>query len=111
MQMPKQTVQLSALQVKRLRGRGMHAVGDVTGLYLQVAKGGSRAWVLRTMVGSKRRDIGLGGYPTVTLAQARDAAREKRQQIREGIDPVAERKAARQALIAAQALHHSVKGI
>jgi integrase len=55
------------------------------------------------MVGSKRRDIGLGGFPDVPLAQAREKARETKEQIKQGIDPVAERKANRAALIAAQA--------
>ncbi|MGA9333834.1 MAG: Arm DNA-binding domain-containing protein, partial [Rudaea sp.] len=80
----------------------MHAIGGVAGLLLQVAKGGSRSWVLRVRVGTKRRDIGLGGYPDVTLAQARVGARKARAEIREGVDVVAEREAARRALIAEQ---------
>ena len=55
------------------------------------------------MVGSKRRDIGLGGYPDVTLSQARDKARELREKIKEGIDPVEERRANRERLKLAQA--------
>jgi len=54
-------------------------------------------------VGAKRRDIGLGGFPDVTLSQAREKAREAREKIRQGIDPAAERRAAREALVAAQA--------
>lgn len=102
--MPKRATELSALQVKRLTKAGFHAVGVVPGLHLQVGPSGSRSWVLRAMVGAKRRDIGLGGFPAVTLAQARDVAREMREKIRHGVDPVAERKAARRALMAAQAL-------
>ena len=49
-----------------------------------------------------RRDIGLGGFPTVTLSQARDKAREARDKIERGIDPVEQRKAAKAALVAAQ---------
>lgn len=100
--MPKRVKALSAVEVGRLDRRGLHGVGGVTGLYLQVAKGGSKSWILRATVGAKRTDIGLGGYPSVTLAQARHAAREARQAIREGRNPVQEREAARQALIAAQ---------
>ena len=51
------------------------------------------------MVGGRRRDIGLGGFPDVTLKDARTRAREAKDQIRKGIDPVAERKAARAALM------------
>lgn len=43
-------------------------------------------------VGGRRRDIGLGGYPTDTLAQARDKAREARANVERGVDPVEERR-------------------
>lgn len=101
--MPRKIELAMPVQVARMTRRGLHGVGGVAGLYLQVAKGGSRSWILRATIGSKRRDIGLGGYPDVTLSQARDMAREARARIREGIDVIAEREAARQALIAAQA--------
>ena len=52
------------------------------------------------MIGGKRREIGLGGFPSVTLARAR----EKRDAIEEGVDPVAERRAAQSALRAANSL-------
>jgi integrase len=80
----------------------MYAVGGVAGLYMQVTPNGGKTWVLRVLVGEKRRDIGLGGFPTVTLAQARDKAREARDMISRGIDPVEERKAAKARLILAQ---------
>ena len=78
------------------------AVGGVTGLNIQVLPSGAASWLLRVLVGEKRREIGLGGYPDVTLAQAREKAREAREAIRQGIDPVEKRKAARAALVAAQ---------
>ena len=56
----------------------------------------------RTTVGGKRREIGLGGYPTVTLAQARDRARETLELVRAGVDPVEQRKAVKAALVTAQ---------
>lgn len=101
--MPKKIEPLSAIEVKRIQAPGTHAVGGVSGLLLKVTKAGSRQWILRVRVGKKRRDIGLGGFPDVPLAQARSKAREVREQVQQGIDPVAEREAARQALIAAQA--------
>lgn len=67
----------------------------MAGLRLLVKPSGARSWVLRTMVGSRRAEIGLGGYPTVTLAQAFDYAREALQAIRAGVDPAAERRAKR----------------
>ncbi len=108
--MPKLAKELSSLEVKRLEhpGKGRNAtfaVGGVSGLLLQITPNGGRSWVLRTKVGDKRREIGLGGYPSVTLAQAREKAREARLGIEGGKDPVAERKAARSALTAAQRMN------
>lgn len=100
--MAKIAKELSALEVGRLRAPGLHAVGGVAGLYLQVTHTGARSWVLRAVVGAKRRDIGLGGFPSVTLAGAREAARAAREKIAAGIDPVEQRRAAKNALIVAQ---------
>jgi hypothetical protein len=55
------------------------------------------------MVGGKRRDMGLGGYPDVTLAGAKEAARTARAKIKDGIDPVEDAKAKRSALYAQRA--------
>lgn len=101
--MARKAKEMSAAEVRRLADPGMHAVGGVAGLMLRVAPTGGRSWILRATVGSKRRDIGLGGFPDVTLAMAREKARETRAQIEQGIDPVAERQARRRALIEAQA--------
>ena len=101
--MPKKAKELLPVQIKRLTQPGFYAVGGVAGLHLQVKDSGARSWILRVKIGSRRRDLGLGGYPDVKLAAARDSAREAREQIRQGIDPVEARKAARAALMAAQA--------
>lgn len=105
--MPRVSKELTALDVKRLQhpGKGRNVtlnVGGVAGLVLQITPNGGRTWLLRVQVGAKRREIGLGGYPDVTLAMARERAREAKDKIRRGIDPVEERKAAKAALIAAQ---------
>lgn len=104
--MPKKAKELGPLDVSRLTEPGLHFVGGVAGLALQVSATGARSWILRAMVGTKRRDIGLGGYPDVTLAGAKKTAREKRDKIKEGIDPVEDARAARSKLIA-----ESVAGI
>lgn len=96
--MPKKAKELSAIEVKNLTKPGVHAIGGVAGLLLQVTQAGTRSWVLRAKVGIKRRDIGLGGYPDVTLAQARDKARVMREKIVNGIDPIEERKALKERL-------------
>ncbi|MGP5307142.1 tyrosine-type recombinase/integrase [Vreelandella alkaliphila] len=100
--MPKKARELSALEVKRLSEPGRHAVGGVSGLYLQVTPGAGRSWILRTLVGKRRREMGLGGYPDVGLSDAREAARHARKRLLEGEDPIAQRQAARRALIAEQ---------
>ena len=105
--MPKIARELSALEVKDLEhhgknGNAYYAVGGVAGLLLQVTPAEGKSWILKVTVGAKVREIGLGGYPTVTLKNARDHAREMRDKIRRGIDPVEERKAAKAALFAAQ---------
>jgi len=101
--MPKKASELSALQVRRLTAPGFHAVGGVAGLHLLVKDTGARSWILRVKVGDRRPDIGCGGFPDVTLEQARQIAREMREQIRRGIDPIAARRATGLALRAAQA--------
>ena len=96
--MPKITKAMTAIEVKRLTVPKMHAVGTVPGLMLDVKASGSRAWILRATVGTRRADIGLGGYPGITLAAATEAARQIKAKIRDGIDPTAERRA-RQAVV------------
>lgn len=100
--MPKKAKELTALEVKNLTNAGFHFVGGVAGLALQVLPSGGRSWVLRVTIGNKRRDMGLGGYPDVPLAQAKDDARAARAKIKAGIDPIEEQKAARSALKASQ---------
>lgn len=101
--MPKIAAQLSALEVSRLKAPGFVSVGGVPGLSLQISATGARSWILRVKVGSKRRDMGLGAYPAVTLAQAHQKARDAREAIEQGHDPILARERAQRQLRAAQA--------
>lgn len=104
--MPKLAREMGALAVGRLakeRGAGLHFVGGVPGLAMQVTAGSASSWTLRAAIGGRRRDMGLGGYPAVTLAMAREKAREARELIRKGIDPIEQQRAAQSALRAAVA--------
>ena len=60
--------------VKSVERAGRYADGGC--LYLVVQPSGSRSWIVRTTVRGKRRDLGLGGADTVTLAKARRRAAE-----------------------------------
>ena len=100
---PRKAKELSALEVSRLTKPGRFAVGVVDGLHLEVFSSGARSWLLRIMVGGKRCDMGLGGYPAVTLAQAREDARAMRAKVRAGINPLEEAKEAKSALKASLA--------
>ncbi|MCH4244291.1 tyrosine-type recombinase/integrase [Acinetobacter gerneri] len=105
--MPKKAKELSALSVAKIKENGRHAVGGVDGLHLRIVND-SRAWVLRVVVGQRfdengkqqvhRRDIGLGSYPEVSLAEARAKAQEMKAQIRNGIDPIQQKQEKLQAL-------------
>ena len=101
--MPKLSKELSAIEVKRLKRPGMNAVGGVAGLHLYVKPTGARSWVLRVKVGDRRRDLGLGPYPEISLSMARVKAAEAKELIRQGIDPVEARKAAASRLRTSQA--------
>lgn len=85
---------LTAAKVRTLTTPGTYA--DGAGLTLRVEKSGSKRWVQRMTVGGKQRNIGLGGYPAVGLKEARDAALDNLTAIRQGLDPIAEKKAARE---------------
>ncbi|MBC7103815.1 MAG: integrase arm-type DNA-binding domain-containing protein [Parvibaculum sp.] len=86
---------LTAVKVARLTKPGRY--GDGGGLWLQVAAGGSRSWLFRFMRDGKAREMGLGALMTVTLAEAREKARECRKALSEGLDPIEARDGIRKA--------------
>jgi len=83
---------LSVRMVEALSEPGRY--GDGRGLFLVVRAGGSKQWIVRVQKAGRRRDIGLGGYPKVKLADARKRADAIRSQVEAGLDPVAERRRA-----------------
>jgi integrase len=66
-------------------------LSDGGGLYLVVKPGGSKSWVFMWKKDNRRREMGLGVFPTVKLARARQIAAEQRSKVAEGSDPIAER--------------------
>ena len=81
-------------EVKAL-GDGRHSDGG--GLYLYV-KGSYRSWVVRYTLGGKRHELGVGGYPKVSLSAARSKAADIQRVLERGGDPKEERAAEKQAL-------------
>ena len=67
-------------------------LGDGDGLYLVVQPGGSKSWVCRVQKHGMRRDFGLGSASKVSLADARERAREIRGWVEQGLDPIFERR-------------------
>ena len=63
-------------------------LSDGGGLLLLIKPTGAKVWIARITIHGQRRDMGLGGYPAVTLKEAREAAAAARKKAREGIDPI-----------------------
>ncbi|WP_242679748.1 tyrosine-type recombinase/integrase [Paracoccus nototheniae] len=85
---------LSAMQIKSPLSPGKYHDGGGLGLYLLVKPSGARSWMQRIMIKGKRRELGLGSPPVVTLARAREVALENKRQVHDGIDPLLARKEA-----------------
>ena len=82
-------MRLSATKANALRKPGRYTDGG--GLHLFVGKTGKKSWVQRITVDGKRRDIGLGGFPIVSLALARERSADIRTAVAEGKDPLTEK--------------------
>ena len=87
------TRRLSARTVETVAKPGRHADGQ--GLYLVVDPSGARRWLYLFRMGGKLKEMGLGGYPAVGLAKARERAQMAREVRAEGLNPIDERRAAR----------------
>jgi len=83
-------------EIEAIKSAGRHSVG--TGLILVVSPSGRKSWIARVRdPHGKRRDIGLGSYPSVSLSEARERVEAFRKQARDNLDPVAEKKRIRHA--------------
>ncbi|MEA9567540.1 tyrosine-type recombinase/integrase [Polynucleobacter sp. AP-Nickl1-40-C4] len=97
--MPKIAKELSAIEVKRLNTDGMHFVGGVAGLILQISNDGkAKSWLLRVRAKPKRLNIGLGPYPQTSLAEARAEAKLKLSEVKSGVNPISTKKRAKSEL-------------
>ena len=83
---------LSATAVKAATRPGK--LGDGDGLYLVVKSSGTKSWMVRVQKNGNRRDFGLGSASKISLAVARERAREVRTWVELGLDPLFERRKA-----------------
>lgn len=95
------TGSLTYAKIKSLAEPGMYRADET--LYLRVAEGGSKQFIQRIVVNGKRHDLGLGGWPLVSLVEAKEAAFENRRRARRGEDPVT-RKSQKAVMTFAEAL-------
>lgn len=86
---------VAGLAAKDRYSPGRHTDGD--GLHLHVRADGAASWVLRFRLHGRQRDLGLGGYPAIGLANARTLAREAQTLVAKGVDPTFERRKGREA--------------
>lgn len=88
--------------VKNLRDPGRYTDALVRGLHLWVKAGGGRYWILRYTAYGKQRDLALGAFPRLSIAEARLKAQEAHDKLAQGIDPRTEKKARIEAETTAQ---------
>ena len=106
--MAKNIQRLTAMAVTRASKPGLYP--DGAGLYLRIARNGSKSWAFRFTLNGKPREMGLGGLTKVSLADARKKATDVRRTLSDGYDPVTLRQEeeARRAAAAKLTTAHSM---
>jgi hypothetical protein len=94
---------LNSTRVNTLREPGLYSDGGC--LHLRVAHGGSKQWVFRYSLGHRTRDYGVGPFPTLSLAEARDRAHALRKLLLDKIDPIEHRRRERAVAQVGEAKH------
>ncbi len=96
------TAALTASGIRKLTAPGDYA--DGLGLALRIKPNGSKSWIQRVSIGGKRHNLGLGVYPATGLADARQAAADNQQAIREGRNPIQDKQDSKQDAAPAPAI-------
>jgi integrase len=99
--MSREVNRLSPAFVASHKTPGYYADGG--NLYLQISKAGTKSWVIRYRLFGRRRDMGLGVARDVSLKEARDKALAARKQVKDGVDPIDERRIKKAQLAAEKA--------
>ena len=87
--MAREVERLTAIGASRMKKPGYH--NDGAGLYLQVSPSGSKSWVFRYKIAKRPREMGLGSLQAFSLAEARERAKNARQLLADGLDPIERR--------------------
>lgn len=93
--MARRIEKLTHIGISKIKKPGYY--GDGAGLWLQVSASGSKSWIFRYTIAGRQREMGLGSQVTLGLADARIKAKECRQLLLDGKDPIDERIAIRKA--------------
>lgn len=94
--MPKISHVLNDLQLRRMLAAGQSvAKSDGDGLTITISAKGTASWILRYRFGGRRRELTIGNYPDISLAQAREQARSLRAAIDQGADPASRKQQAK----------------
>lgn len=98
--MPRKAKELTGAQIKALKPKytdkpTLVPVGGIAGMHIQITPSESKSWAVRLTVNGKRHWFGLGSYPEISMADARNMARQARQLAREGVNPIEKRRQAR----------------
>jgi integrase len=99
--MPRVVHRLTAIKVSNIKAKGLYPDGG--GLYLRATSTGTKSWIFRFTRGGITHDMGLGPFPSISLARARELAAEAGRQRLEGHDPIKAREAQRAAARRAEA--------
>ena len=83
---------LNAAQCKSISKPGFYRCADT--LYLYIKPTGRKSWVQRITIDGKRRNLGLGPYPVVTLAKARLRAIDNQRKVEDNTNPLLEKRRA-----------------
>lgn len=103
---------LTTKAVEALTKKGKHKPGrhtDGNGMHLYVRGEDQASWILRFRLHGRQRDLALGSFPTISLKEARDLSHAARLKVREGVDPILERKREAQAVMLTATLDRTFK--
>ena len=92
MAMVRSIQKLTDTGIRTTKEKGRYSDGG--GLYLNVTENGTKSWIFMWVQEKKRREMGLGSYPALTLSKARARAVELREAVSDGRDPIAEKRQA-----------------